>query len=292
MILLSTLCVVLIYSCKEQSLKSIDLGTGVLAGEDTTYKVSNVSQAQDKHVLVEEFTGVSCSNCPDAAIILKSIINNNPERVVAIGYHPTNNNFTQLVDEHGYRSIYDLRQTQAEELGNSVFGGIPGMPIAVIGRQYINNNYFVGRGEWSKIIEDRLTLKTPVNISINSSVDKGANEAVVIVRLEYTANIVKKHNLHVAIVENGIIDVQKGVSEIFDDYEHEHVFRGMVTPLAGAAIPTKVEPKEPGKVYERRFVIAIDEKWNIDNCKVVAFVTNDEVGDKEVVQVEEVDMKN
>ncbi len=292
MILFATLSVVLMNSCKEQRLKSIDFGPGVLAGQDTTYKVSNVSQPQAKRVLVEEFTGVSCSNCPDAATILKSIIDNNPERVIAIGYHPTNSNFTKLIDEHGYMSNYDLRQPQAEELGNSIFGGIPGMPIAVIGRQYINNNYFVGRGEWSKIIEDRSALKTPVNISIISNVDNVANEAVVIVRLEYTGDVTKKQNLHVSIVENGIVDAQKGVSEIFSDYKHEHVFRNMVTSLAGAAIPTKVDPKVAGKIYERRFIVAIDEKWNVDNCKVVAFVTNDEAGDKEVVQAAEVDMNN
>lgn len=279
-------------ACEEYGSKNIDFGPGVLAGEDTTYKVNNVSQAQEKRVLVEEFTGVSCSNCPDAATVLKSIVDANGDKVVVIGYHPTNNGFTKLIDEHGYKSEYDFRQAKAEELGNSIFGGIPGMPIAVIGRQYVNNNYFVGRGEWSKLIEDRLKLTTPVNISITSSVDEGANEALAIVRIEYTENVSQKHNLHVAVIENDIIDAQKSVSEIFSDYKHEHVFRDMLTPLAGAVIPAKVEPKEPGKVYERKFTISINEKWKVENCKVIAFITNDEAGDNEVVQVAEVNINN
>lgn len=288
-VLLSALAVVLFSSCKEQVLKSIDFGR---AGDDTTYRVANVSQPQQKHVLVEEFTGVSCSNCPDAATMLKSIVSNNSGKVVVIGYHPTNIGLTKPIDKDGHKSQFDFRQPRAEELGSTIFGGIPGMPIAVIERQQINNNYFVGRTEWSKLIEDRLLLSTPVNIDVVSNVDENAGEAVVLVKLEYTDNVPMKQNFHVVIIENGIIDAQEGRSVIYDDYEHEHVFRRMLTPLAGAIIPTKVDPKEPGKVYEKTFTVELDSKWNIDNCKVVVYVTNDEVGNKEVVQVAETTLKN
>lgn len=283
---LSVILSLFVFSCKEHG-PSVDFGKGALVGEDTVYKTTNAVIPQPKRVLVEEMTGVHCSNCPDAAQILKSSADNNGGNVLIIGYHPTKTGFTEPINTQGITSMYDFRREKATDVINSVFGGLAGMPLAVIDRQQIGGEYYTYKTEWSKLIEDRLKGPTPINIDIASALDNGANEAVVIVSITYTADVDKKNNLHVAIIENDIVDAQYTTTQILANYNHEHVFRSLITPVTGAAIPEKVEPKVAGKVYERRFTVAIDKEWNINNCKIIAYVTNNEADDKEVVQAAE-----
>ena len=43
--------------------------------------------AENKNVVLEEFTGISCTYCPDGHRIAKDIFNQNPNDVVLINIH-------------------------------------------------------------------------------------------------------------------------------------------------------------------------------------------------------------
>jgi hypothetical protein len=49
-----------------------------------------VQAPEAKHVVIEEFTGVRCPNCPQGHQIISAIKAANPEKVVAVSFHPIN----------------------------------------------------------------------------------------------------------------------------------------------------------------------------------------------------------
>ena len=48
----------------------------------------------DKNVILEEFTGVRCSACPQGHQTANQILEANPGRVWVIAFHPYNSNYT------------------------------------------------------------------------------------------------------------------------------------------------------------------------------------------------------
>lgn len=277
--------IALLQSCKEIG-PDIDFGTTV--SEDTAY-TADVEAVQTKKVLAEEFTGVSCPPCPNGHETMKAIGQNLNGNLVVVAYHIFNYPQADPVSKEGKQvSKYDFRTEDATDVSNSIYQGLTGMPKAGMDRvAVVGTDLQLDRGQWSNAAENRSKVPTPVNIHIESSFDAGTREATVKVTLAYTSDVEKKQNLTVAITEDGIIDAQKKEDSIIHEYEHEHVLRDIITPIVGTQIPEKVNPKVAGKVYERIFKVAIKEEWNADNCHVVAFVTNNEADDHEVLQAED-----
>src|SRR4051794_39448582 len=78
-----------LFSCQEEG-PAINLKGNENAVADTTYIESTVPAAEAKNVMLEEFTGVRCPNCPAGHITIDQIKTANPGRVVSISYHPMN----------------------------------------------------------------------------------------------------------------------------------------------------------------------------------------------------------
>lgn len=275
-------------ACEEVGPK-IDFSKGVQAGEDTTYTEATPETPQEKHVLAEEFTGVSCPPCPNAARLLYSIDTSTHGKLVLVGYHIFNYPQGAPVEKDGVElSKYDFRTEDATDVGKFIFGGVSAMPSASIDRTAIGGELLAtSSSTWRGAVDDRLLKGTPVNIHIASSFDAGTREATVLVRLAYTEDVSFKQNINVLVIEDSIVDAQKDGLNIEKNYVHRHVLRDIITPINGAPIPVKVDPKVAGRVYERRFTIPISEEWKEKKCHVIVYVTNDEADDKGVVHVQE-----
>lgn len=273
-------------SCKEQG-PAIDFGP---AGDDTTY-TADVETAQAKKVLAEEFTGVSCPPCPKGHNIMRSIKSNLQGKVVILGYHIYNYPQSTPIDDGTHKSAHDFRTQDATDAANTIFGGLPGLPYASFDRVAINGSLLNNITLWSGAASDRSKETSPVNIHITPSYNAATREATVVVKLAYTDNVLVKQNLTVAVTEDSVVDLQKTddvTINIFEEYDHEHILRDIITPVIGAQIPDKVNPKVPGRVYERTFKFMVSNDWKPQHCNIVAFVTDDDANSRRAVQAEEV----
>lgn len=275
-------------SCKEIG-PQVDFGPGVAKGEDTTYSAT-IETPQTKVVLAEEFTGVSCPPCPNGHTHMKSIkqaINGN---LITVAYHVFNVPQANPVHDKDGAELTeeDLRTQDATDVGSNLFGGVRNLPVAVFDRAPVNGEVQLDLTQWSEPAEKRAALSTPVNIHLSSSYDDASKQAKTTVKLAYTANVDMSQAINVMVIQDSIIDAQKTPSDIIKDYVHEHALRKIITPITGAIIPDKVNPKEAGKVYEREFTIDVDPKWEVEHCHIVAFVTNDDPDDRTVVQAAEI----
>lgn len=271
-----------IASCTEKGIV-IDRGSGV-ASVDTTYLAATESP-QQRHVLVEEFTGVSCPPCPQGHEALKFLQQKYPERVVVIGYHifafPQANPVTGA-------SRQDFRTQDATDIG-SYFGGVGSMPVASIDRVPANaTEFLVSRPSWNARVDERIVVPSDVNLSLTSNYTEASRTCSLKVSLAYTKAISRPHNLVVAVIENDIIDAQKKALEIDTFYTHQEVLRDIVTPVSGVVVLDSIASKQPGRVFVKTFPVTLTETWNDRNCRVVAFVYYTDGTERTVLQAAEV----
>ncbi|RYG26822.1 MAG: hypothetical protein EOO01_41850, partial [Chitinophagaceae bacterium] len=129
-------------SCKEVG-PAIDLSPVVAS--DTTF-MSSPETPQQKKVLVEEYTGVQCTNCPEGAGIIKDADDLSGGRVIVIGLH--SGSLTSPIENE---SQYDFRTQDSRDLMISFFGEDPPKPAAAFDRVRKDGAIFNNKkGEWSQ----------------------------------------------------------------------------------------------------------------------------------------------
>lgn len=276
-------------SCKE---KDVLINFGLKEGvTDTTY-VGATETPQSRRVLIEEFTGASCTNCPAGHDVVKSLIAANPERIVALAYHTNDAGaIYEPVDKKGVKSLYDFRTEEATNIGKVIYEGLQSIPSAGIDRTKIGTSLLISRPQWANETNKRLLVASPVNMYLTSTYKADEKKVSVRVKIVYTSDVSTKNSINLGLVESKIIDAQEFSDRIEVNYEHNHVFRKSFTPYNGYPVLDSVATKKAGRVYEYNYVFTPDEKWNLDNCYLIAYLNNSETGNKEVLQAIEVKLK-
>lgn len=275
--------IVLFSACTKEIGPAIDFSK--VQAKDTFY-MAPVENAQLKNVLIEEFTGVKCPNCPDGHNIVATIQNVNPSRVIAIGYYPFGQAQTEPLKD---LTKADFRIADATEL-STLLGGIQFLPIAAVDRKMFGGAILTARTLWSSNVQARLSVATPINMQLSVNYDDASREAIIKTTLKYTSALSTKHNISLAIYENNLVDAQEYPTYIDSSYTFKHVLRDVITPVGGASVLDSLTTKAAGLVFEKTILYTLPAKWNPSNCKIVAFV-HDAAATKEVYQVIEKSVK-
>jgi hypothetical protein len=276
-------CALLFAACKETG-PAIDFGP---KAKDTSF-IAAPETPQQRTVVIEEFTGVTCTNCPAGHAIIKAIEDANPNRVAAVGIQAFNVKQAEPVKaaDAGFPTLHDNRTQVGTELANEIYGSFSGIPVAGIDRISVSGNMLYDRASWSGTVTSRLGIAPAANVTISSIYNTSTKQAAITVHVAYTSAMAKRQKLTVALVENNIVDAQEGIGTngYEQNYVHQHVLRDILTAPSGSAILTDKSTKQPGQVYERTFVYNVNPDWNPDYCRVVAYVSDDEGADLEIVQ--------
>ncbi|MBI1183922.1 Omp28-related outer membrane protein [bacterium] len=286
-------------ACYDDAAKDLINFTPFVPVEDTTYidlDTNSKAAPQDKGVLITEFTGSSCTNCPSAAAIVKDLKTQYPTQVVGIGVHAGAATFVNPNKEHSH---YDFRTQDGNSIA-SMLGGVLSLPAGAVdmvkyedqSSVIMTKNFFQPKTQSRVSVTNPLVIDVPV-----MRID--ADTLIFLVRVLYKEDVADDKNyLSVYITENGIIDFQESLTEIILDYEHEHVFRKAVTSYSGdlMELPAGVTSYDAGRVFQRRFVVPIKHDtpgeqfktgWNYQNLNVVAVVHRKTDVDFEVIHVVE-----
>jgi hypothetical protein len=268
--------------CKEHD-APIDFGTTVVAGTDSTYKLASAPASALHNVLVEEFTGQDCSNCPAAHQQLDVIAAANPGRINIVSLYFVGG--PQTVPPSGH--IYDFRDSLfATDLsGAGLYGGINGLPAAGIDRTpYQNQLVLVGSTLWGTAIALQESVADSVNLGVSSVYNTTTGIATITDTVTYTQNVSTKQSISIYIVEDSIKDKQADNTApgLYDTaYIFNDVFRAMVaTPVTGDPVLDTMAIKPAGQVYWRKYTFATKgtKILNPAHCRVIVFVNDPGTG--------------
>ncbi len=271
----------LLPSCKEVG-PDINLKNNQNVISDTTYIESPVASPELKNVILEEFTGVRCPNCPQGHQTLAAIKTANPGRAFSVSFHPVNS--------LGYHYEFSTdtfenndAQTLFDELGQRGFE-----PVAAINRIPFNaNSVLFDRNVWATNTTAQLLLTTPVNIVLDKNYNSSNRELTITVELHYTENVAEKNKLTVLLSESNIISAQLNGSVIDTFYTHNDVQRAFVSDIRGDLID---QTREAGRVVRKVYKTTLAAKWKPENMHILAYVHEFE-NSKYVYQGKEVDIE-
>ncbi len=279
--------IMLLPACKEVG-PNIVLRPNHNAVFDTTFVESPVAIAELKNVVIEDFTGVKCTNCPQGHQIIEVLKAANPNRIIALAMHPKNSLGLPVALPPSYNVNPDLRNDKVQDLFANYFGQTS-QPIAAIDRKVFpgETNILIDKGTWTNRANQEIALTTPVNIDLTTSFDSISRELTIVTELHYTQNVTEENKMTIVLVENDIVASQVNGIVVDTFYKHKDVVRDFITDNRGDAVPV---PHDAGRVIIKIYKTTLAAAWIPQNMKVVAYV-HEYVNSKIVYQGKEVDVE-
>lgn len=234
----------------------------------------------DKVVLIEELTGVSCTNCPKGHSALEAIQVTFPKQVAIIGIH--GNLLTEPIKN---LSKYDFRNQLTRDLEKS-FQAI-GKPAAAINRRpnAFNELSIPNPDLWDGAVRRELGRPHQLNILLDVKYDEASRRVSVEVAAIPLEDLDGNYNISVYLTESNIVDAQANGSENIKDYVHKHVLRDMMTKFDGDILGSNLKKFENIKrTYSYTLPTTPAGLWIPENMELVVMVSHASPTDKSVVQ--------
>jgi hypothetical protein len=272
---------------------------------DTTFiDLTKVTTPQAREVLIEDVSGVSCVNCPDAAKIIAQIKSTYPNRVNSITIYPNTPSLfgvTKPVNkpDKGFVSKYELR-TEAGGQIIAAFGSTNALPFGYINRKIFAGTSvrYINKEEWPGRVNQEKDSVTPVNINLKGKIT-GESKLKIDLELVFTKDFEGDYFVTVALLQDSIIDVQEAsdtaVGTVYiANYVHMHVLRKTITAYTGDKLNSASTSIVKGRVIQKSYETPLIPEvsaglpyppFQVKNLSVIAFVHRG--GDNVVVQSKE-----
>jgi thiol-disulfide isomerase/thioredoxin len=232
--------------------------------------------AQPLHkVVVEEFTGIWCGDCPQGRNGVEHLKSKFGDSVICIGVH----------SKDCLAGIYSNTLTDSS--------GVTEFPLAFVDRF----SYKPGGGvfqimgadssDWDAAVSARLRTPTSVVLHLNPDYDSSTHSFSLGIKAEFTAEEYGPLRFHCLLVEDSVQTDRQQVNYHNNDgssrwyhkgnpishYIQRDVMRLNLSDLYGDAIilPEKVGE---GSDFERFYCGVIPEGWSDKHLKVVGFISN------------------
>jgi len=211
-------------------------------------------------ILVEDFTGVWCVNCPRIAYKLENAVNQN-NNIIPTAIHGSFNSSTAF-DPFGYDNISYFSNNY----------NVTAYPTPLVNRDFVWDENF-------STLENQLNKNKPMGLAINSTLN--GNNIDIEVKVRFDMDFSSENlNLVVYLNENGLRHDQANSTNYYGgqnpipNFEHNHTLRFTFTGESGVSINNH---KATNEIYTYHYTGAVPlNVSNINNCEIVAFVaTND-----------------
>ena len=205
-------------------------------------------------VLLEDFTGQRCVNCPLGTEIIEQLVEEYGDAVVAVGIHGGPLGFSGNATNVGL----------ATETGNEYYNhwNLEYQPVGLV-----NRHSPVNYPEWAAEVNKELTKPATLDLHATADID---NNSIHIAVTTFGTDGTTTGKIQVWVLEDGITALQlmpDGSSN--KEYVHNHVFRQAVNGIWGDDFT--ISEGESKKLY---FTQSLDAVWNADHLSIVAFIYN------------------
>lgn len=253
-------------------MKKILLSIFALAAIGVSAQTIVSTTAQNKKVVLEEFTGIYCQYCPQGHAIAQSIKNNNPGNVFLINIHQGGFAVPEIGDP-------DFRTSFGNAIANQ--SGLTGYPAGTVNRHVFSGlqqgavgTTAMSRGNWANATNQILAQSSYVNVATEATIDVQTREITVLVEVYYTGNSpLSTNKLNVALLQNNTIGKQANTTGIISGYNHMHRLVHLITGQWGENITST----STGSFHSQTFTYTIPEHYNnipalLGDMEIVAFV--------------------
>lgn len=242
----------------------------------------------ERKVLLEDYTGQRCVNCPTAARIAKDLEDVYGDNLIVLGIHT------------GFFAVpfppqfpLDLR-TEAGEAWDAAFKiSTAGHPKGLVNRTNKEGIYYLGPGEWGAAVADAISNKADATLELEADFTAGNTKISIKANGSFLRSMEGEYFVQVCVVEDSIVGNQNnndptvGTTPVIENYVHRHVLRATVNGINGEII---ADETMAGDTFSKTYEFAVDAGWKPQHLSVVAWVYRG--SDFEILQVEEVHVQS
>ena len=232
-------------------------------------------------VLIEDFTGHRCRNCPNAAVAAHSIMEKN-SNVFLIGIH---NSWDFSKPQGPYTHNFETKEGEELRLAYKPSA----YPSGMINR---NESPTTQYETWESKVNEVVNNTPLVYMTLAKSFyDTVTNKVSAKITVNYHQGYIDDLNLVLAVTEDGIVGYQTMPDNTSKpDYVHNHVLRQMPSGTWGA--PFSAENINKGDSYAVRKEFELRDSLVWENCHLIAYFIKNDTERKEIVQVEQIAIKD
>jgi hypothetical protein len=222
--------------------------------------INLIAQVPRKYVVAEEFTGIDCSGCPNAATILDNLMGIK-DKLIVVAYH-----------ENHYSASNPIFNNPNGQKRLSYYG-VSGLPTVIMDGTS-TMPYPQDIADFESKYTQRLAIPSPVSIGLTLNQLSGKNYKADITVTKQGALPTGTLKLMVAVTERNIDYVWMTMKKL------NYVER-LLLPDANGTIINMTNNSQTNS-----FTFTLNPKWQSDYCDLVVFVQNEAT--KEILQAEKV----
>jgi thiol-disulfide isomerase/thioredoxin len=235
--------------------------------------------------LLEEFTGHTCPNCPQGAIIAQQLKSLYGERLVVLSIH-----YADFAEPGIGEFAYDFRSVTGNEIGD--FFSPQAFPAGLVSRTgwtSAQNLAVLDKDAWGAKIESLKNIAPMMSIEMTNTYETGTKTVNSVVEVDALENFSGTYKIAAYITEDSIVSAQvtqndpEHTDNIIHDYVHRHVLRGSMSGTWGDTLVSGNSVN--GDQFVKEFSTVLNAGWNENHCYVVAFIYD--ASNYEIMQVEE-----
>ncbi len=243
-----------------------------------------------KRVLLEDYTGHMCVNCPTAAVKAHDLQTLVGDKLIVIAVHA---GFFAWPMGDVYEADF---QTEAGTVWDTFFGiSKVGNPNGMVDRVGYDHEHILSPDAWSTKIVEQLEKDPELVVEIINDFQDSDRKLCTHTQVVFIKETDRNLNLSVVITEDEIVAPQKnsnpevGPTPDILEYEHNNVLRGAINTCWGRSIATQGVIIPIDSAIIRTYKYILDETWDPYKCRVIAFVYD--VDTYEVLQTSQESVK-
>jgi hypothetical protein len=231
--------------------------------------IDTTSSEQRRNVLIEDFTGHRCKNCPKASKEIANLVDAfGDDRIIGLAIHAGPGNFT------GTNTDYPTDFTTQEGKAVQNFFGTNFLPVGMVNRE---NWTASGNGHWSNYANwptlSAEAMDSTLRIALEASASLTSGQLNVSAQGFPQTSLLHDLKIVVMVKESNIVSPQLLPDDTRDpDYVHMNVLRDYVTDTWGNSFGTS--PMVPGDTLSGTYTLAWNTDWVQSNAAVVVYVFN------------------
>lgn len=221
------------------------------------------TDVQNRNVVIEEYTGVSCGYCPNGHAVVRVLMEQNPNRIFGINIHQ--GYYTTWKDGETY-----FTTSYGTPLASQT--GLTGYPAATINRHVFSGSTMAtsNTSEWQANSRTVMSESSCVNLAAQCVMDKESREMAIQVKGYYTSNSNTATNkLNVALLQNDVIGPQANYGnynpsqyDSHGNYHHMHMLRKLLSGTWGV----DMNATSAGSTFDTTFTYTLPDKIGNVQC--------------------------
>ncbi len=223
--------------------------------------VEMASVEAQRTVLLEEFTGQNCPNCPTAHRTIEALQEQYGNSLISVSIHAggfaiKEGEYAHLQEPYNFQTFMTPEgDTYANMLGVSTY------PCGTVNR----TGGVQLHTDWAKSIREAIATPSDLDIKIQASL----GEDKIMADVELLAAKALEGKLQLWLVEDSVVSLQLDGGTMLTNYVHNNLYRASFNGVGGTGVT--LAPNVYQKVSSE---LPLRKDWNSSHLSVVAFVYN------------------